>query len=311
MPSLNIVKLLRIQRIISKPSLGLFKTLKMAENSDKALTIRRILVAVDHSKRSGTALEAAAMVAKITKANIHGLYVQEEHWQSLSGRPSATFVNELTGKTQLLEENRLEREAKLIAGRLKRRLRAISHQHEIAHQWRSVRGEVIEEILKAGKEADLITIGRRGSSMLQKKKLGSTARAVIERSEKPVLVLTGNLILSRAITVVYDASEECKKCLRFGLSIAKKNRSRLFILVVNNRGEKETDRDKEIEQMIDKARIPVNVTTLDHPSIGNFIHIIKRQRPGLMLISKKQPLLKDGSPEVMLQYLDCAILLMN
>ncbi len=283
----------------------------MAKDSEKAITIGRILVAVDYSNRSDAALEAAAMFAKITKANIHGIYVQEEHWEHINRRPSATFINGLTGKTQLLEENRLDSEVKMIAKRLQRKLKSISRQHEIAHSWESIRGQVIEEILKAGKEADLITIGRRGSSTLRKKKLGSTAKAIIEQSEKPVLVLAESHFLGRAVTVVYDTSKESQKSLRLGLSIAEKNKSVLAVLVVDNHAEDETYRNKEVEQIIDEARVPVDVTTINQINIGNLIGLIKRQNPGLVIIPKKQPLLHDGSPEVLLHYLRCAVLLMN
>ncbi len=273
----------------------------------KTVIIRKILVAVDTSTQSNAALEAAAAFAKVMKANIHGLYVQEEHWEQIGRLPSATMINELTGETRLLEEGTLDKQVQVLAKRLQRKLKTISRKQELSHTWRSVKGRVIEEILKAGKEVDLITIGRRSHSVLQRKRLGSTAKAIIDRSEKPVLVLTDGLSLNRSVTVVYDASEESKKGLQLALSIAKKNRSNLFILVLNNRG----DEEKEVEQMVDKARIPVHVLPLNNATLGNFIHLVKSQRPGLLVIPKKQPLLKDESLEIALEYFKCPVLLMS
>ncbi len=283
----------------------------MAKDSKKAVIIRRILVAVDASTNSSAALEAAALFAKVTKANIHGLYVQEEHWEHVNRLPSTTIINELTGEAQLLKKNKLNRHVEKLAKRLQRKLKSVSRRHEVSHKWQSVRGRVIEEILKAGRDVDLITIGRRGGSALQRKRLGSTAKAVIQRSDKPVLILTNHLMLSRAITVIYDDSEESRKGLQLGLSIAKKNRSNLFVLIVNNKNGKEEDNEKKVQQLIRKSRVPVHVSTLNNATLGNFIHLVKRQTPGLLIISGNQPLLKNESLEIALEYFNCPTLLMS
>lgn len=282
----------------------------MSKNSTKELTIQRILVAVDNSKKSVAALEAAAILARLTKANIEGLYVQEERWHSLDDRPAATLIDGLTGKAQTLEKNGLKHEAELIAQRLKKQLRSYSRRHKVKHQWKSVRGKAIEEILKASKKADLITIGCRSNAMLQQKKLGSTTKAIIKQTNKPVLVLTDKLLLNRTIAVVYDGSKESKRSLKMGLYIAQKKKSSLFVFAVNNRKHNRNSELKKIEQLVDKATVPVKVATFNRPTIGSFIHIMKRQRPGLILISKKQPLLNDESLENILHYLNYSILLM-
>lgn len=283
----------------------------MAKDSDKKMEIKKILVAVDHSSGSEITLNTAAMLAKIIRANVHGIYVQEEHWENINQMPSVTFVNELTGKTEPVEENQLARQVNRAAKRLQRRLKKISRQYEVSHSWQNIRGPVIEEILKAGKEADLITIGRRGGTVLGKKKMGSTTQAVIKRSKKPVLVLAEKQIFTQVITVVYDATEESKRGLQLGLSIAESTKSSLFILAVNNRGSKSNKRNRKLEKTIADADIPIKVATLNHTGIGNFIHLVKRKRPGLIIISKNQPLLKDGSTKTLLHYLRCAVLLMQ
>lgn len=283
----------------------------MAQNSNKPKQIEHILVAVDHSAGSRLALNAAALFAKITRANIYGLYVQDEHWEQVSGMPSTTVVNKLTGITQRFDENRLDRHIKKIANRLQREIEDVSRRHEVAHRWKSVRGQVIEEILKAGKEADLVTIGRRGDSMLQQKKMGSTARAIIKRSEKPVLVLAEQPIYHQAVTVVYDGTEESERGLQLGLDLAKGNRSKLFILALGNRNNDQTDLNKKLEQLAGDADISVEIKPLQRATAGNFIHSVRRKKPGLVIIAQDQPVLQDGSPELLLHYLKCAVLLMK
>lgn len=283
----------------------------MSKNSKIELTLERILVAVDNSKRSAAALEAAAIFARLTKAKVEGLYVQEEHWHPLDNRSRTFLIDELTGQAHSLKEHRLKHEAELIAGRLKKQLQEISRRHEVGHRWKCIRGKAIEKILEASKEVDLITIGRRSNAMLHQKKLGSTTKAIIEGAHKPILILAGELKLNRTIVVVYDRSKEGKKSLKMGLLLAQKNKSRLFVLILNNRDKKGNERNKEVEQLVDSASVPVNIASLNQATIGNVIHIVKKRYPGLIFISKNQPLLKNDSLEIMLHYLNCTILLMN
>lgn len=280
----------------------------MPKNSDKRTRFKKILVAVDHAKQTGNALETAVLFAKVTEAKIHGLYVREEHWGRLT--PSATFINEFTGKAQSLEENRLDQKIEAIARRLERRVKAITHRHEITQTWQSVRGRVIEEILKAAKEADLITIGRRGGSTLAQKRLGSTAKAIIERSKKPVLVLAEKPLAEKPIIAIYDESSESHEGVALALSIAEQNKNPLLILALFNKDDDE-NRNKELERLVDNAPVPINVATLTQRTIGNFIHFIQRQNPGLIIIPKKQPLLKEEAAEMLLHYLRCSMLFMS
>src|SRR5699024_10594465 len=191
----------------------------------------------------GSALEAAVIYAKVTEANIHGVYVREEYWERL--HPTAIFINEFTGRTQHLEENRLERQVEAIERRLENKLKAISYRYDISHSWQNLRGRVIDEILKASKGADLITIGRRGRSLLNQKKLGSTAKAIIKQSEKPVLVLAETHKADNVIIAVYDSSAASHKGLRLALSIAEQKQSKLFIVTLFEKGEKKQNQKLE------------------------------------------------------------------
>lgn len=283
----------------------------MSDEKNRAIILRKILVAVDTSAHSRAALEAAATLAKITEANIHGIFVQEEHWGKVSRLPSIKAVNELTGESRLLEKDSFEQQVEQLKKRLHRQLKFISQRNEINHSWETASGPVEEKILEAAKEADLITIGRRGRSLLQHKRLGSTAKAVIRQADKPILVLKKGLRLGTVITCIYDASREGQRSLNLALSLAEKNNSRLSVIVMDNRKEPSAERDKTVEKMLDDAAIPVNMTTIRQPGIGQFIHIVNHQQPGLLVIPKSQPYLQNDSIETTLEYLNCPVLMIN
>lgn len=283
----------------------------MTDENNNDILFRRILVAVDTSAHSQAALKAAVNLAKITKADIHGLFVREEHWKKISRLPSATAINELTGETSSLEEESFEQELKKLQRRLRRQLQYMSLQYKINHSWKTTQGNVTEEILAAARDADLITIGRRGRSFMQQKKLGSTAKAVIQKADKPVLVLKKGLSLNQRITVVYDATPPSQRALKLALALAERNEGRLSILVVSDTQQTPTERDKAIEELVDQSSVPVKITTLRQPDIGQFIKVLNKEYSGLLVIAKNQQFLQPPTIETTLKYLNCPVLMLN
>lgn len=283
----------------------------MAEDANHTILIREILVAIDSSSHSQAGLRAAAALAKLMEANIRGLFVHEEHWSQISKLPAITSINELTGKTDTLEEEGLEKQINLLKQRLRRQLESISKKNKITYSWETTRGPVAEEILEAAKKADLITIGRCGRSFPLKNKLGSTAKAIIQKADKPILLLKKGLNLGNTITVVFDASEQSQKGLNLALSLAQKNSGKLSILVLNKDQEVEAQRNRKLEKLVEKADIPVTVSVLNNPSRWQFFNTINYQHSGLLVIPKDQYFLQVDSLETTLEYLNCPVLMIN
>lgn len=282
----------------------------MPDDEERNIVLQRILVAVDTSAHSRAALNAAATLARLMEADIRGLFVHEEHWSRLSRLPSITTINALTGESSTLEEESLEQHISLLKRRLNRELQRLSRQHDIEHSWDAVRGKVVEEILDAARDADLITIGRRAQSFPLRKHLGSTARSVIRKADKPVLVLKDTLNLNRTITVVYDASDAGRRGLRMGLALAERNESRLSVLVLRNRGHEEEEmRDRKLEAAVEQADIPVRISRLNGNEWTRFIRAVNEEYPGLLVIPKEQPFLEGDRLSETLRYIHCAVLL--
>ncbi len=283
----------------------------MAKNDEQTVHLHKILVAVDTSAHSRAALEAAVIIAKVTEADISGIFVQEEHWSHISNLSSVNTVNELTGRSQSLEEEDLQQQIETLARRLQRNLKQISRRHKIEHSWNTRRGKVAEEILKAARDADLITIGRRGRSFIQKNKLGSTARQVIKKADKPVLILKEGLRLGNRLTVLYNATPQSQKGLRMALDIAEENSSELSVMVTAGNQSEGSERDKEVEKLVEDAAIPVNVAMFQQLDVGQFLNIVNYQHTGLLIIPKNQSFLQGDSLEITIEHIHCPVLLVN
>ncbi|MGK7369184.1 MAG: universal stress protein [Candidatus Halalkalibacterium sp. M3_1C_030] len=281
----------------------------MAEDSNRSVLLREILVAIDTSSHSQAALEAAVTLAKTMEANLQGLFVQDELWQKISKLPSTSTVNTLTGNVLPLESETLEDQVRLLRNRLRRKMEFLSRRNKVTYSWSSMQGKVEEKVLEASKNADLITIGLKGKSA-RRKRIGSSAKKIIQKAGKPVLVLKEGLHLGTNLTVVYDASKESQKGIRLALKIAEKNNSSINVLVVDNNPDALDQRNKELENLVDGASVSVNIELMKNTDLGSFLNSINEQHSGLLIVPKNQPLLAK-SFETILLHINCPLLMVN
>jgi hypothetical protein len=155
----------------------------------------------------------------------------------------------------------------------------------------------------------MITIGLKGHSA-RKKKLGSSAKTIIQKADKPVLILKEGLHLGTTLTAVYDASEESQKGIRLALKIARKNNSTLKVLVVDNNPKALEQRNKELEKILDDTNVSVKVELMEGTDLGSFLNSINKQHSGLLIIPKSQPLLARAL-ETVLIHINCPLLMVN
>jgi len=282
----------------------------MAEDKPHTITLRRILVALDTSRHSRAALETAAKLAKVSKAEIRGLFVQDAYWHKVGELSFISEVSELTGSVRPIQHKNIEEQVRVLEYRIKRMMQEIIGQSEIPHTWETTRGTIEDEILAAAEEADLITIGRAGHS--KKKRLGKTARTIIEKADKPVLLLKEGVTLGHPVVVVYDGSSESRHGLEIALSIAREQESKLIVIALgNDPSAARTERDREIEKVIERAEPNIDVIVQKSMDISEFTASVNRKHCGLLVISKNQPILEKISLNDLLDLLSCPILLMN
>lgn len=279
------------------------------ENTD--IPFRKILVAMDTSGHSRSALEAAAQLAKLSEAELRGLFVHDENWYRISHLTITNEISEITGERRNLPSQYMKQQIQLMENRIRQYMKTITRKFDINHSWSSTRGAISDELLRAAKKSDLITIGRSGHSHKKEYKLGKTARTLIRKSDKPVLLIQEGLTLNKPVIVIYDGTPAGQRSLDLGLQLSRKNDCELSILILSNRSENVQNRNREVEQKIEDTDIPVMVYTLEQDDIWNVTQIINGLRDGLLIIPKNQPLIKGEWLEKIFQLAKCPLLLIN
>jgi nucleotide-binding universal stress UspA family protein len=197
---------------------------------ESAGKIKRILVAVDASPPSFAALEAAAELAASLQAELLGLYIEDINLLRIADSPFAREVGHFSGSIRELDSQRLQRQLRGQANRVRRRLSQLAERSQIRWSFRVTRGAIDAELRSAALEADLVILGRAGWS--GKRRLGSTAQAMASHAPGPALLHAPRAAAKPAVLVIYDGSEVAQRALTTAVHLIQGQEGFLSVAII-------------------------------------------------------------------------------
>lgn len=281
------------------------------------LTIRRILVALDTSTDSLSGLEAAARLAAAMRAELVGLFVEDINLLHLAMLPFTDEVQRATGIRRSIDQHSMERDLQLQASQARRALAAAAGRAEARWTFKVVRGEVKSEVLSAALEADLLTLGRTSRSHFSRPRLGSTARAAIERGPGYVILGGPDSPDDRPVMVTFDGSQAGSQALVAAAHIAAMRDSELIVLLVESGSEtgpalaadlaEQCDRllaERDFRSDYDFQRIPADQTL-------QLVNAAHEARCSLLVLGGESPVLQGAALQLLLDELSCPVMLVR
>jgi hypothetical protein len=156
-------------------------------------------------------LDAGAALARGVAAELAGLFVEDEELLRLVALPVARVVGYPSAAPRAVDFEAMARALRAAGERAAAALRAAAERENVPSSFQITRGRVTAEVAAASMEADLVLLGR-GAHPAEWSGMTKTARAVAERSRRPVvLVGAGRSIGPPA--VLYDASPTGERAL--------------------------------------------------------------------------------------------------
>ncbi len=250
------------------------------------LALRKILVALDASKSSFAALDAAVELAASMEAELQGVFVEDAELLRAAESP---FARELVYPyTRLAPLNRstLERNLRSQAEAARSALAGAAQKARVPWSFRSVRGQVTPELLAAAEaaEADLIAIGRMGWKLGPL--LGSTARD-LTGCPVPILLLSEKGMPASRHPVVYfdEASpDDTRRALQFAAELAAPDSGNLTVLLPAANPAHADNLRQQAHDMLEHADdLRVRYRLLDPEDPASLISTL-RQIPNTLLI---------------------------
>lgn len=192
--------------------------------------VERILVAMDASPHSVAALQAAAELAAWMQAEVHGIFVEDINLLHLCGLPFSCEVGSFTASVRQLDNRSLERHFRSVAHQLRRAMETTAGRAHVRWSFEVARGGVANELLAAAEAATLLSLGRAGRRRV--KSLGSTARLVVSRTSRPVLVLGEDGHLRFPLIVLYTGTAAADRGLQLATRMAARTAKSIFLLLM-------------------------------------------------------------------------------
>lgn len=194
--------------------------------------IRRILVALDASPHSLAALETAARLAGLFGAELLGIYVEDIDLLRAGALPFARETALRSGACRRVDTEHIERELRSQATLARRALTESAGRAQVRWSFRISRGTVVSELIMAASQMDLVILGKSGWSPVERRRLGSTARALLSTAPGAALVLEHGTNLHPPLAVVCDGSALGRKALNLAATLSEREGSHLILLAL-------------------------------------------------------------------------------
>ncbi len=247
-------------------------------------SIKQILVALDGSPSSISALEKGAKLAAGLNAELVGLFVEDINLLRATQLPFTQEISFFSSGYRPLDPLELERQLRVQADRVRQIMERIALAKNLSARFRVVRGAVAEEILNAAKDADLLMLGKTGRSLPGFSRFGSTVRHVVIR--RPGMTLVWHLHGSdiRPVVLVYDGSESARKALLVAVSLQEVQESGLIVYLVAENPEKGHELRLEVSGMLKDLGAHATFRTLVRPDLNNLAWMLRSENAGPVVL---------------------------
>ena len=267
------------------------------------IAIRRILVALDASPHSHAALDAAAQLAARFSAELQGLFVEDVNVLRLAELPFAHEVGVFTAARRRLDSRDLERQLRARARRVQQHLTAIAERERLQWSFRVARGAIASELLAASSDVDLVILGRSGWSPQRKRRLGSTARALVLGAPALTLILQEGTCLGLPVVAVYDGSPLARRALAAAIFLAGAEDGPVTVVLVDGESEVRQLQDQAAAQLHERG-VQGRYLPLTRSGVPDLVDLVRVEGCGTLVLPAKSALLHDEALLALLDEID-------
>ena len=282
----------------------------MSEEIDR-LAIRRILVALDASRQSVAALEAATDFAARMQAELVGLFVEDVNLLRLAELPFAREVGSYSAGQRQLTQASIEEQLRVQADRARRSLQAHAERASVQWTFEVTRGLVTTAVLSAASGADLVILGRAGHAAGSGRELGSTAQGVASGVGCPALVVSEALKLGLPVLLVYDDSPLARRSLAVASGLIEDQDRHLVVFVLGqDRPTAARAKRRVVEWLVDRG-LEARFQMLVRSNVAELASRIEREGCGTLVLPAASEYLDGSAVLDLLRMLDLPVLLVR
>ena len=200
--------------------------------------MKSILIAIDDSESSKSALNIGLEVAKITGAKVKGLYIEDIsrllEWQPVELMGAAVgAVSAIPTSRPTVEQVEVEKGFIKESESLHKLFKDKCKSYSVDGIFLTKRGNVDELIYEFAKTVDLVIIGRRGKTYPENSsEPGPRTENLLRNTTRPVLVVPPKAQLNNKILIAYDGGKTAQRALMAGAVFASLQKSEVKVVSI-------------------------------------------------------------------------------
>ncbi len=273
-------------------------------------TIHRVLVALDASPHSRAALKAAAELAADLQAELLGMFIEDINLLRLAQLPCAREVAYATRGIRAVDSQRLENTLRMQAAQLEHMLATVAQGRNVPWSFRVSRGHVAKELLAAAEEGDVLVLGRVGTSVMQRTRLGSTAQTVVAMARHTVVFLEHGVELGVPVLVLFDGTEGAMRAMVTAARLTRGDERNLVVLLASD----DRDTQQRLQQQA-SSRLAAQGRGARFcplaPGTISLINAVKREGGKALVLAGDHALAKEKTLADLMRQVRCPVVLVR
>lgn len=246
--------------------------------------IRRILVVLDASVASRAALASAARFAARLEAELLGVFVEDVNLLRFAGFPFARERSHAAGLARALDTRDMERALRVCARAAREALEQVAARERVPWSFRVTRGPVIELLLAAAAEADMVAIGCTGRGAGPSFGAGAIAMAVAMGVTQPILLTPPGGELRAPVAVAWDDSPSGARALELAVQISREYAAPVTVLLAREADEADARLREEIAVRLTAAGVARRLRVVRRLDLPGMAEALRREPVGTLVL---------------------------
>lgn len=277
----------------------------------KRALIRRILVALDASRESLTALEAAAQVASRMRGELTGLFVEDADLLKLAGHPNAREVSLLTCSGRALDLATVERELRTQAAMARRTLERVAQQWKVPWSFQVTRGAIQSVLAAAAVEADMVAMGRATRPLSSGSRLGQMAHPMALPGSLSLLLACSAVPQRGAVALAYDGSPGAGDALELAERIADNDGGLLVVFLIAESSDVAAEHEAAVRRRLRGSPLTLRFHRMPGTSCSGLLPLVHAERPRLLVVGIDPKSAAGRSFAAVVERFDCPVVVMR
>lgn len=270
--------------------------------------IRRILIALDASSESVSALETCARLAARMQAELQGLFVEDESVLRLAEIPLARELPYFSAAGIPVSRESMELQFRAQAEQIQIAFSRAAQGARIGSSFRRLRGQVGMVLSAAAGEVDLVVIGGAGWSVGSRSRLSAAALQIISSSAPLLLLPKCGIPEPVHLIVFFNGTQAAERGIAVARELAGAGMDGITVLAPSG-----TVLPSSFGSVrsADGSPLPTRSRIFDPSSDRNLLRALQAERGGVLVLGGRELLTSLPPLEAILFDLEMPVLLVD